>query len=140
VVHAFNSSTWEAEVGGFLSLRPAWLQSEFQDSQGYTEKPCLKKKKKKKKRKEKKRKKKKRKIKKEKKKEGKEKEERRKREGGRKKPCSQEKWEPTGVLPKKAGWMVPQSPIPLLPTYPLPHYQWSISERSWTPPPDWQLT
>jgi hypothetical protein len=37
VVHAFNSSTWEAEAGGFLSSRPAWSQ----DSQGYTEKPCL---------------------------------------------------------------------------------------------------
>jgi major histocompatibility complex class I len=24
VVHAFNSSTWEAEAGGFLSSRPAW--------------------------------------------------------------------------------------------------------------------
>jgi hypothetical protein len=24
VVHAFNPSTWEAEAGGFLSLRPAW--------------------------------------------------------------------------------------------------------------------
>jgi hypothetical protein len=24
VVHAFNSSTWEAEAGRFLSLRPAW--------------------------------------------------------------------------------------------------------------------
>jgi hypothetical protein len=24
VVHAFNPSTWEAEVGRFLSLRPAW--------------------------------------------------------------------------------------------------------------------
>jgi hypothetical protein len=22
--HAFNPSTWEAEAGGFLSLRPAW--------------------------------------------------------------------------------------------------------------------
>jgi hypothetical protein len=44
VAHAFNPSTWEAEAGGFLSSRPAWfLQSEFQDSQGYTEKPCLKK-------------------------------------------------------------------------------------------------
>jgi hypothetical protein len=46
VVHAFNPSTWEAEAGGFLSSRPAWttdLQSEFQDSQGYTKKPCLKK-------------------------------------------------------------------------------------------------
>jgi hypothetical protein len=51
--HTFNSSTQEAEAGGFLSSRPAWstnwvlgqsgLQTEFQDSQGYTEKPCLKK-------------------------------------------------------------------------------------------------
>jgi hypothetical protein len=24
VAHTFNLSTWEAEVGGFLSLRPAW--------------------------------------------------------------------------------------------------------------------
>jgi hypothetical protein len=24
VAHAFNPSTWEAEIGGFLSLRPAW--------------------------------------------------------------------------------------------------------------------
>jgi hypothetical protein len=24
VAHAFNLSTWEAEAGGFLSLRPAW--------------------------------------------------------------------------------------------------------------------
>ena len=24
VAHAFNPSTWEAETGGFLSLRPAW--------------------------------------------------------------------------------------------------------------------
>jgi hypothetical protein len=44
VVHAFNPSTWEAEAGGFLS---SVLQSEFQDSQGYTEKPCLEKTKKK---------------------------------------------------------------------------------------------
>ena len=35
--YAFNPSTWEAEAG-----QPG-LQSEFQDSQGYTEKPCLKK-------------------------------------------------------------------------------------------------
>jgi hypothetical protein len=34
---AFNPSTWEAEAGGSLS----WRQSEFQDSQGYTEKPCV---------------------------------------------------------------------------------------------------
>jgi hypothetical protein len=71
VVHAFNPSTWEAEAGGFLSLKPAWsgLQSEFQDSQGYTEKSCLEKTKKKpKKKKPKKKKKKKRKKKKERKK------------------------------------------------------------------------
>jgi hypothetical protein len=43
VAHAFNPSTWEAEAGGFLSSRHAGLQSEFQDSQGYTEKPCLEK-------------------------------------------------------------------------------------------------
>jgi major histocompatibility complex class I len=24
VAQAFNPSTWEAEAGGFLSLRPAW--------------------------------------------------------------------------------------------------------------------
>jgi hypothetical protein len=24
VAHAFNPSTWEAEAGGYLSLRPAW--------------------------------------------------------------------------------------------------------------------
>jgi hypothetical protein len=24
VAHTFNPSTWEAEAGGFLSLRPAW--------------------------------------------------------------------------------------------------------------------
>jgi hypothetical protein len=47
VAHAFNPSTWEAEAGG--SLADLWvkgqpgLQSEFQDSQGYTEKPCLRK-------------------------------------------------------------------------------------------------
>jgi hypothetical protein len=43
VAHVFNPSTREAEAGGLLSLRPAWSQSEFQDSQGYTEKPCLEK-------------------------------------------------------------------------------------------------
>jgi hypothetical protein len=43
VVQAFNPSPREAEAGGFLSLRPAGLKSEFQDSQGYTEKPCLEK-------------------------------------------------------------------------------------------------
>jgi hypothetical protein len=43
VVHAFNPSTWEAEAGRFLSRGYPGLQSEFQDSQGYTEKPCLEK-------------------------------------------------------------------------------------------------
>jgi hypothetical protein len=44
VVHTFNPSTPETEAGRFLSSRPAWaIQSEFQDSQGYTEKPCLEK-------------------------------------------------------------------------------------------------
>jgi hypothetical protein len=42
VAHAFNPSTREAEAGRFLSSRSG-LQSEFQDSQGYKEKPCLKK-------------------------------------------------------------------------------------------------
>jgi hypothetical protein len=51
VAHAFNPSTQEAEAGGFLSSRPAWSKSEFQDSQGYTEKSCLEKPKKKKERK-----------------------------------------------------------------------------------------
>ena len=31
VAHAFNLNTWEAEVVGFLSSRPAWCTSEFQD-------------------------------------------------------------------------------------------------------------
>ena len=37
MVRACDPSTWEAEAGG----QPG-LQSEFQDSQGYTEKLCLK--------------------------------------------------------------------------------------------------
>jgi hypothetical protein len=41
VAHAFNPSTQEAEVGRVRG-QPG-LQSEFQDSQGCTEKPCLKK-------------------------------------------------------------------------------------------------
>jgi hypothetical protein len=41
VVHAFNPSTWEAEAGGFLRGQSS-LKSEFQDSQGFTEKPCIK--------------------------------------------------------------------------------------------------
>jgi hypothetical protein len=43
VAHAFNPSTREAEASGFLSEGQPGLQSEFQDSHGYTEKPCLKK-------------------------------------------------------------------------------------------------
>jgi hypothetical protein len=46
VAHALNPNTWEAEAGGFLSLRQPGLHSEFQDSQGYTEKPYLENKKK----------------------------------------------------------------------------------------------
>jgi hypothetical protein len=41
VAHIFSPSTQEAEKGGSLSSRPAGLQIEFQDSQGYTEKACL---------------------------------------------------------------------------------------------------
>jgi hypothetical protein len=40
---AFDLSTWEAEAGGSLSVKPDSLQIEFQDSQGYIEEPCLKK-------------------------------------------------------------------------------------------------
>jgi hypothetical protein len=46
VADTFNLRTQEAEAGGALNLRQAsdWvLQSEFPDSHGYTEKPCLKK-------------------------------------------------------------------------------------------------
>jgi hypothetical protein len=43
VAQTFNPSTWEAEADGFLSSSPAGLQSEFQDSQDYTKKPCLEK-------------------------------------------------------------------------------------------------
>jgi hypothetical protein len=49
VAHACNPSTQEAEAGRVRG-QPG-LQSESQDSQGYTEKPCLGKKKKKKKKK-----------------------------------------------------------------------------------------
>jgi hypothetical protein len=41
VALAFDPSTLEAEAGGSPSLDQPGLQSEFQDSQGYTEKPCL---------------------------------------------------------------------------------------------------
>jgi hypothetical protein len=39
VAHSFNTSTRETVGGGFLSSRTTCLQSEFQDSQSYTEKP-----------------------------------------------------------------------------------------------------
>jgi hypothetical protein len=38
LVHAFNPSTWEVDL--WVQGQPG-LQSEFQDSRGYTEKPCL---------------------------------------------------------------------------------------------------
>ena len=43
VAFNFNPSTQEAETRRSVSLRPAGLQSKFQDSQGYTEKLCLEK-------------------------------------------------------------------------------------------------
>jgi hypothetical protein len=43
VAHAFNPSTREAEVVGFLSLRPAWSTEWVPGQPGYTEKPCLEK-------------------------------------------------------------------------------------------------
>ncbi|ERE85564.1 gatC-like protein [Cricetulus griseus] len=44
MVRAFNPRTQEAEAGGSLRVRGyPGLQNEFQDSQSYTEKPCLKK-------------------------------------------------------------------------------------------------
>ena len=44
VAHAFNPNTQEEEPEpGSLSLKPAGLQSELQDNQGYTEKPYLEK-------------------------------------------------------------------------------------------------
>jgi hypothetical protein len=44
VAHAFNPRTWEVEASEFLISKPACsTQSEYQDSQGYTEKPCLEK-------------------------------------------------------------------------------------------------
>ena len=44
VAHTFNPSTWEAGAGeSLLSQGQPGLQSEFQDSQGYTEKPYLEK-------------------------------------------------------------------------------------------------
>jgi hypothetical protein len=44
VADTFNLSTWEVEAGRFLSSKPAWSKSKFQDIQDYTEKPCHEKK------------------------------------------------------------------------------------------------
>jgi hypothetical protein len=38
VVFVFNHSTWEAEAGRSLSMKPPCLQSKFQDRQDYPEK------------------------------------------------------------------------------------------------------
>jgi hypothetical protein len=51
VAHAFNPSTREQRQADFWVRGQPGLQSEFQDSQCYTEKPCLEKTKKKKKKK-----------------------------------------------------------------------------------------
>ena len=48
MAHAFNPSTWKAEEADFWVRDQTGLQSEFQDSQVYSEKPCLEKPKKKK--------------------------------------------------------------------------------------------
>jgi hypothetical protein len=49
VAHAFNPSNSEAEASGCLRVQgQPGLHKEFQDSQGYTEKPCLEKKEKRK--------------------------------------------------------------------------------------------
>ena len=41
VAHTFNPSTWEAEADGYLWVQDqAGPQSQLQDSQGYTERPC----------------------------------------------------------------------------------------------------
>jgi hypothetical protein len=50
VVHAFNPSTWEAEAGGFLSLRPAWSTKRVPGQPGLYRETLYKKKKKKKQR------------------------------------------------------------------------------------------
>ena len=45
VSHASNPSIWEAKTFRLMVQGQPGLQSEFQDSQGYTEKPHLEKKK-----------------------------------------------------------------------------------------------
>ena len=52
VVNTFNPRTQEAKGGGSLTLTPDWsTESQFQGSQNYTKKSCLKKTKRKKKKK-----------------------------------------------------------------------------------------
>jgi hypothetical protein len=34
VVHVFNPSTWEPEIGGFLYIRPAWLTERVSEQPG----------------------------------------------------------------------------------------------------------
>ena len=41
VVHTFDHSAQEAEQAGLWVQGQPSLQMEFQDSQGYTEKPCV---------------------------------------------------------------------------------------------------
>jgi hypothetical protein len=43
VAHAFNPSTWKQRQADFWVRGQPGVQSGFQDSQGYTEKPCLEK-------------------------------------------------------------------------------------------------
>jgi hypothetical protein len=42
VAHAFNPRAWEGERWILVSLRLAWSTEQIQDSQVYTEKPCVK--------------------------------------------------------------------------------------------------
>lgn len=42
MAHACNHSTWEADTGSYLSLSQSALYIEFQASQAYIAKPCLK--------------------------------------------------------------------------------------------------
>jgi hypothetical protein len=51
LAHAFNPSTWEVGESLRVQGQPGLQSEEFQDSQGYTEKPCLEKPQKKKKKK-----------------------------------------------------------------------------------------
>jgi hypothetical protein len=49
VAHAFNPSTWRQRQADLWVQGQPGLQSEFQETQGFTEKPCLKKQKEKRK-------------------------------------------------------------------------------------------